>query len=120
MPKRPAASDGAISGSTGKKKSKSMKAAGGFRDKMKAKSGVINYLFKPKDASAYNYGELEVEKEWPARPVHQVKIPPSGSPDYQPGQSVVSFCKLIRFYNGSNKRNILFSTSRSSCRPIAT
>lgn len=72
------------------KKSSVQKPSGGFREKVKVKNGVINYLFKPKDATAYNYGELEVEKDWPARQVQSVKIPPSGSPNYLPGQSVVS------------------------------
>lgn len=64
------------------------KLVGGFRDRVKVKSGVMNYIFKPKEAAAYNYGELEVEKDWPARLISCMKIPPSGSPAYLPGQSV--------------------------------
>lgn len=70
------------------KSGKSAKTPGGFRDRMKVKSGVTNYIFKPKDSAAYNYGELEIEKDWPARLVSNVRIPPTGSPAYQPGQSV--------------------------------
>lgn len=105
MPKRPAAADDGVVITPAKKtKSKRLASAkrsikprdgGGFRDKVRVKNGVVNYLFKPKETVAYNYGEIEVEKDWPARQIHQVKINPSGSPAYQPGQSVVSFLPTL-------------------------
>ena len=60
----------------------------GFRDKKRVKAGVVNYLFKPKDNQAYNFSELEVVKEWPARRKQLVKVHPVGSPLYDPGSTV--------------------------------
>jgi hypothetical protein len=85
MPAKKRSSSSAAEGGGKPKKPKT-----GFREKVKVKSGVVNYVFKPKENASYNYGELEVEKDWPARPVHSIKVPPSGSPAYRPGQSVVS------------------------------
>lgn len=60
----------------------------GFRDKKKVKAGVVNYKFNPAANQSYNFSELEVIKEWPARQKQLVKVHPVGSPNYAPGTAV--------------------------------